>query len=488
MVITKDQFQEFLFSEVNSAFHPNAQALPDRRYWDQPISKYWINTSHNTYLLGDQLQSKSSVDAYIKSLYRGCRCVELDCWDGNNKDLQAVVFHGHTLTSRIFFVDILLAVDAYLKANQDSLPIILSIENHCSHPYQLTMAQQMKNVLGDRLYVPPIQQDNPNTPLPSPNQLRGMVVVKGKRTPEVDEGATSGCDRTVYDEANKDEANKKGNENSSTIVQELAFLTLFHGTKFKSFDRGCSMPSSHMHSIGESKVTKILNQGLASDWREYNRFHMTRTYPAGFRVDSSNYNPTIAWAMGCQLVALNFQTPDTSLLLNDGRFRQAGGSGYVLKPDSVLGLRKPRPLSVKVSILAGNCLPKPKGVKAGEVIDPYVRVELHDVADKGGKEEYVGELWSSPTVANNGFCPTWRQASRVFYVQNPDVAMFMFQVLDNDVVLNEAIASCAIPVSCLRTGTRSVPLYEGHHSNSRSGVFDFATLLIRVDLINVDYD
>jgi len=144
---------------------------------------------------------------------------------------------------------------------------------------------------------------------------------------------------------------------------------------------------------------------------------------------------------------------------------------------------------VKVSILAGNCLPKPKGGKAGEVIDPYVRVELHDVTDKGGgKEEYKGELWSSPTVANNGFCPTWRDASRVFNVQNPDVAMFMFQVLDNDVVLNEAIASCAIPVSCLRTGTRSVPLYKGHHSNSRSGVFDFATLLIRVDLMNVDYE
>ena len=474
--ITKDQFREFLFSEFNSAFEPNAQALPDDIYWDQPISKYWINTSHNTYLVGDQLQSKSSVESYTKSLNRGCKCVELDCWDGKGSDIQAVVYHGHTLTSKILFVDILHAVDAYLTANKDSLPIILSLENHCSRSYQVTMAQQMKDILGDRLYVPSLLQENPNTPLPTPNQLRGMVVIKGKRPPEPDEGAMPSCDPTTDGGAEKKEIEKK-----SKTVPELARLTLFHGTKFKSFDASSAMDNSHMHSIGESKFTKILNKGLASDWRKYNQYHMTRTYPAGFRVDSSNYNPTIPWAMGCQLVALNFQTPDTSLLLNDGRFRQAGGSGYVLKPDSVLGLPKPKPLSVKISILAGNCLPKPMGGKAGEVIDPYVRVELHDVADKGGKEEYVGDIWSSPTVTNNGFCPTWQQASRVFNVQHPDVAMFLFQVLDDDGMLNEAVGSCAIPMSCLRSGTRSVPLYNGHNSNSRGGAFDFATLLIRVD-------
>ena len=33
-----------------------------------------------------------------------------------------------------------------------------------------------------------------------------------------------------------------------------------------------------------------------------------RTYPAGMRIDSSNFNPIPMWASGIQLTALNYQT------------------------------------------------------------------------------------------------------------------------------------------------------------------------------------
>ena len=45
----------------------------------------------------------------------------------------------------------------------------------------------------------------------------------------------------------------------------------------------------------------------------YNKSQLSRIYPKGTRVDSSNFMPQLFWNAGCQLVALNYQTIGESL-------------------------------------------------------------------------------------------------------------------------------------------------------------------------------
>ena len=45
-----------------------------------PLTDYYMNSSHNTYLEGNQLTSNSNIKSYIRALELGCRSVEIDLW------------------------------------------------------------------------------------------------------------------------------------------------------------------------------------------------------------------------------------------------------------------------------------------------------------------------------------------------------------------------------------------------------------------------
>jgi hypothetical protein len=202
-------------------------------------------------------------------------------------------------------------------------------------------------------------------------------------------------------------------------------------------------------------------------------------------------------------VALNFSSYDTNLCLNDGRFRESGGIGYVEKPLSLLGGGPPSPKRLKIRILSGSCLPKPivveddataskggdrnsssidgGGSSSSTSMDPMVILELHDVQVSLREQvKFVATTHKVKCVNHNGFCPIFHDKGREFVVENPDVAMLVFRVNDCDVKSTErnTIACASIPISCLRRGYRSVQLFN--EDNTRQGPFLFATLLVYV--------
>ncbi len=64
----------FLLSEEGDIFDP--EQLHVHQDMTAPLCHYFISSSHNTYLLEDQLRGPSSVEGYVRALQSGCRCVK----------------------------------------------------------------------------------------------------------------------------------------------------------------------------------------------------------------------------------------------------------------------------------------------------------------------------------------------------------------------------------------------------------------------------
>ncbi|KAG7228240.1 hypothetical protein INR49_009100 [Caranx melampygus] len=233
-----------------------------------------------------------------------------------------------------------------------------------------------------------------------------------------------------------------------------------------------------MSSFPETKAEKYVNKIKGKKFLQYNRLQLSRIYPRGQRLDSSNYDPLPMWLCGSQLVALNFQTADKPMQMNQALFMLNGRSGYVLQPPIMRDdnfdpfdrhtLRGLEQVALEIEVLGARHLPK----HGRGIVCPLIEIEVCGA-------EYDSAKQKTDSEADNGLNPTWPRKPFQFTVCNSAFAFLRFVVYEIDMFNDQNfLAQATFPIHGLKTGYRSVPL-----KNSYNEDLELASLLVHMDII-----
>ncbi|KAF5018500.1 hypothetical protein F66182_9505 [Fusarium sp. NRRL 66182] len=391
-LLARDSLDVKGFIAWMTSSHAAATTPPKPQDLSYPLASYFISSSHNTYLTGNQLSSDSSTRPYTETLLRGGRCIEIDVWDGDDSDAEGTSPSSSDdeqiaqkpvkkktknpfskLKEKLGKTSI--RDDTEDKGDDKSAavqqpapgsnePEAAVIEPRVLHGYTLTkeitfravceairesafVVSDLPVIVSLEVHCVPSQQlamvrimkevwegllapepEDEPDALPSPEELRRKLIVKVKYAPP-------GADATQED-SEEDDRGPPRQEGAAEkkpppkIIQELSRMG-FHarGVSFRSLSQPEAGMPTHIFSLSEKKVLDV-HEKQASDLFNHNKHFLMRTYPWGLRIGSSNLDPSLFWRKGIQVVALNWQNWDEGMMLNEGMF--AGTGGYVLKP------------------------------------------------------------------------------------------------------------------------------------------------------------
>ncbi|XP_048868648.1 inactive phospholipase C-like protein 1 [Brienomyrus brachyistius] len=501
-----DGFTRYLQSPECYLFDPEHQEVCQDM--TLPLSHYYISASYRSYLLEDQVHGRAELGGLLQALQAGCRCLELGVRDGPDDEPLLGMERNpqHSLLSQMPPITIHNALEVINKYAflTSPYPLLLYLCQNCSLAQQRVLAQHLRTVFGARLYTPL----SPNgllgvrgAQLPSPEELKGRVLLVGKKLPQEDQAS----DGEVSEEEEElgiggplagRRVTLPGEEDAGVVLvvpppsqtcqlrlcRELSDLVVVarggsrsfysHRVAPRSPPSSPSTPSSPMAqvmppcwtlcSLGEGEAARLASESL-EELVSFTKRFLTRVRPSSVRLDSGNPNPQDFWKGGCQLVALNQQTAGAMLDLQRARFAQNGSCGLVLRPavmreavsyfsaDTQGCVPGVPPQTLRVKVISAHGLPKPQGAGAkGQVIDPYVVLELHGVPADCAEQR-------TRTAAQNQDDPLFDETFE-FQVNLPELALLRFVVLDDDYIGDDFIGQYSVAFECLQPGYRTVPL------------------------------
>ena len=459
----------------NSIWDPAAKKAASCKL-HRPIPEYFIKSSHNTYLEKGQVSGSSSHLMYSKAIAEGYRCLEIDS-HGKTTPMNK---HGPfaATAGKVTMDDTLNAIATEWKSVTRRTPLWLSIEQHCSHKAQKTMAQQFHHYLADTLV--PIAKRS----LTAKGQLMNrMQALRG--------GGANAAEQVA-------KGYPSGKELAGKILVKHKHGRPFHDhmVRLSTHAKSVKIPIDKMGdmktrlgppaicSVSEGRGDKAAKEAdLRKNWLSYNREHVSRVYPSPTRTNSSNFDPQPFWNLGVQMAALNIQTPGRARWLEHGLFMQNDGCGMVRKPEIMREIREPAfdpgdpttfadldvggVILLSVQVLGGRHLRSQSG---GPLRKATVEVSINGVdADRrrmpyfrtrGSTTNSFACAWIKEVFKQEVLCPSLASLSLIVVGEdNCDT-----KTLSDDSKLTAVIAGQhSVPVSCLRTGIRAVQLYDANN-------------------------
>lgn len=497
--INLDGFFHFLFSDdlnpvIDSKVHHDMTA---------PLSHYFVYTGHNSYLTGNQLSSDCSDVPIIKALDRGVRVIELDIWPNSAKD-DVHVLHGRTLTTPVELIKCLRSIKEHAFVASE-YPVIITLEDHLTRDLQAKAAEMITKTFGDLLYYP---KSDVLEEFPSPESLKGRIIISTKppkeyleaKTTEVqgngdkekleapdeepwgDEVPDYGSDvlgeqesanvaGAIEEDSDDDEGIAQANRDKDVAPEYKRLITIRAGKpKGVSLKDSIRVDSKQVKrvSLSEPQLQKVARSHPTHIVR-FTHNNFLRIYPKGTRIDSSNYNPLLAWTHGAQMVALNMQGYGRQLWLVQGFFRANGGCGYVKKPDFLLSNRSedddqhifnpkaPGALrtTLKVKIYMGDGWNQDFKKTHFDTYSPpdfYTRVGIAGVP--------VDTIMKKTRTIEDDWVPCWNQEF-VFPLTVPELALLRIEVHEYDMSEKDDFGGqTCLPVAELKSGIHAIPLYD----------------------------
>jgi phosphatidylinositol phospholipase C delta len=247
--------------------------------------------------------------------------------------------------------------------------------------------------------------------------------------------------------------------------------------------------------------------------------YMMRVYPNGWRVASTNFDPLKYWRRGVQMVALNWQTYDLGMQLNDAMFASgADQSGYALKPEELRAIkiipsipeeagegyvkRERKNVVFSIDVISAQQLMRPKNLPANRSVDPYVEVEVYHADDKSKDARGVvgeGGLDASAKDGSSGLGSPHKRRTHIFQengfnpifdkkfnfaltTKYPELVFVRWTVRCSPDGSNYSdrtapLATYTAKLINLKQGYRTIPLFDNNGDQ-----FLFSTLFCRIDV------